>query len=184
MKTLTRIGAVSALALALAACDNGPSAVADNQTQAAAPAARDAAPTAERRAATDHRQDPVPELDGKPMWAASQRYSAEESARRGFERNGEAFGARDVEAFVRKAHAFVEKPPAGTLRFVRANGDHLFYDPKDNVFAVTNAEGAPRTLFKPDDGMAYWQEQKDRDAQRRNAQADRPRSTRSDADAG
>ena len=34
-----------------------------------------------------------------------------------------------------------------------------FFTP--NVFAVANKDGAPRTMFKPDEGAAYWQKQKD-----------------------
>lgn len=131
-------------------------------------------PQAGGRETVDHRDDPVPQVDGKPMWSASRRYSAEENAQRAFDRNGEAFGARDIEDFVRKAHAFVEDPPKGTLTLARANGDVLFYDPKANVFAVANKAGAPRTMFKPDEGMAYWEEQKTREARRQTARSDRP----------
>ena len=170
----TALGTSAALAL-LAGCDNGPSAVAD-QTQAAgtqmatappAPAAKADAPR------VDHREDPVKLVDGKPMWSASRRYSAEENARRAFERNGEAFAARNLDQFVRKAHAFVEHPPAGTQTLTRANGDVLLYDPKGNVFAVASKAGAPRTMFKPDEGLAYWEEQKAREARRQTASRER-----------
>ena len=87
--------------------------------------------------------------------------------------NGEAFGAKDLDDFVRKAHAFVEDPPAGTQRITRNNGDTLLYDPKGNVFAVKTRDGAPRTMFKPDEGAAYWEEQKARDARRQTARSDR-----------
>ncbi len=84
----------------------------------------------------DHRKDAVAvTIDGKPMWAPSRRNSAEDGAQRAFERNGEAFGADNVDQFVRKAHAFVGHPPKGTETLVRRNGDTLFYDPKANVFA-------------------------------------------------
>ena len=105
-------------------------------------------------------------VDGKPLWSASRRFSAEENAQRAFARNGQAFGADSVDAFVGKAHAFVERPPRGTLTLTRANGDTLLYDPKANVFAVRSKAGAPRTMFKPDEGMAYWEEQKAREARR------------------
>ena len=97
-----------------------------------------------------------------PIWSASRRGTAEENAQRAFDRNGETFGARDLDDFVRKAHAFIETPPAGTQRLTRANGDVLLYDPKGNVFAVASKDGAPRTMFKPDEGAAYWDEQKSR----------------------
>jgi len=159
-------------ALLLAACDNGPSAVAQKQaagTQMAANAA-DASADASFRSANsppeDRRRDPVPEVDGKPMWSASRKFSAQQNAQRAFDRNGQAFGADSIDEFVEKAHGFVSRPPKGTLTMVRNNGDKLFYDPKGNVFAVASKAGAPRTMFKPDEGMAYWEEQKTREARR------------------
>jgi pyocin large subunit-like protein len=181
--TVTRSILLATAALAvvgLAACDNGPSAVAP--PQAAATQMADAAPTADDGRALDRRETrddardaPVPLVDGKPMWSASRRYSAEENARRAFARNGEAFGAGSLEAFVDKAHAFVQRPPRGAETLTRANGDVLIYDPRSNVFAVRSKDGAPRTMFKPDDGAAYWAEQKTREARRATA-----RSTRED----
>ena len=152
------------LALILTAACERPSAVAPKeQAQAAPPAAQGFRDTAPARTA-DLNREPVRELDGRPIWSASRRGTAEENAQRAFDRNGEAFGARDLDDFVRKAHAFIEKPPAGTQRLTRANGDVLLYDPKGNVFAVATKEGAPRTMFKPDEGAAYWDEQKARQA--------------------
>jgi pyocin large subunit-like protein len=161
----------AAVALALTACDNGPSAVAPKQaagTQMAEEAPRGAAAeTGDRETAqVDHREDPVKLVDGKPMWSASRRYSADENAQRAFARNGEAFGADSLDEFVEKAHDFVDSPPKGTLTLTRANGDKLLYDPKANVFAVRSKAGAPRTMFKPDNGLAYWEEQKAREARR------------------
>jgi pyocin large subunit-like protein len=162
--------------LLVAACDNGPSAVAKNG--AAAPTAASTSESSSNRAASDaprvdHRQDPVPVVDGKPMWSSSRKYSAEDAARRSFERNGEDFGVDTLDAYVRKAHAFVEHPPAGTERLKRSNGDTLFYNAGANIFAVANKAGAPRTMFKPDEGAAYWTEQKDREARRQTARQDR-----------
>lgn len=166
--------ASGAVLLWVAACDNGPSAVAKTEPlESQRLASAEAAPAGERvGGGADRRDDPVPEVDGRPMWSASRDRSAEENARRAFERNGEAFGAKSLDAFVKTAHAFVSEPPAGAETLTRANGDVLIYDPKANVFAVRTREGAPRTLFKPDDGAAYWQEQKEREA-RRSASADR-----------
>jgi pyocin large subunit-like protein len=161
----------------LTACER-PSAVASKDEASAASAAPRAAPSEFARA-DERSAEPVRQIDGKPIWSASRRGSAEENARRSFERNGEAFGARDFDAFVRKTHDFVENPPAGTERLTRANGDVLLYDPKGNVFAVVTETGAPRAMFKPDDGAAYWQEQKTRESRRQTA-----RSNRADRDSG
>lgn len=179
--------AISAAAL-LASCDNGPSAVRSRaSTDAAAlPAASSSGSSYSRSddyraryadrggdTGVDHRKDEVKLVEGKPMWSASRRYSAEENAQRAFERNGEAFGARSIDQFIKKAHAFVDHPPAGTETLTRANGDVLFYDAKSNVFAVAGKDGAPRTMFKPDDGRAYWDKQKDRESHRKTARRSR-----------
>ena len=174
---------ISAMAL-LSGCDNGPSAVSKQAagSQMASANAPERSYSSDRNSGggydnapkVDHRKDEVAKADdGKPMWAPSKRFSAEEGAQRQFERDGEAFDAKSVDQFVRKAHAFVGHPPKGTLTLTRKNGDILFYDPKDNVFAVSNKEGAPRTMFKPDAGMAYWQQQKDREEKSQSARSGR-----------
>jgi pyocin large subunit-like protein len=166
-------------ALALTACDNGPSAVAPKQaagTQMAESAdsrGSDASFQSDGGSGGDRRRDPAPEVDGKPMWSASRKYSAQENAQRAFDRNGRAFGADNLDAFVEKAHGFVSHPPKGTLTMTRNNGDRLLYDPKGNVFAVASKAGAPRTMFKPDEGMAYWEEQKAREAKRQASRRNR-----------
>ena len=109
----------------------------------------------------DPRDAPVRKIAGKPMWAANRTRTAEEAAQRGFERFGDQFAAADVDDYVRKVHAFVGHPPEGAQTLQRSNGDTLIYDPKGNVFAVVTRTGAPRTMFKPDDGAAYWAKQKD-----------------------
>ena len=166
--TLPLVAGLSVMAL-LSACDNGPSAVrqqaAGVQMATATPAAPAASSSGSNASAVDHRTEPVAAAsDGKPIWAASKRYAAQEGAQRAFERNGEAFDARSLDQFVLKAHAFVGHPPKGTQTITRKNGDTLFYDPKGNVFAVADKAGAPRTMFKPDDGADYWQKQKDTEA--------------------
>ncbi|YCH31512.1 hypothetical protein M1D48_05530 [Erwinia sp. D4-22] len=52
--------------------------------------------------------------------------------------------------YVEAAHSFVNNPPAGTLTKVRSNGETVYYNPSTNTFAVKRADGAPKTMFKPD----------------------------------
>jgi pyocin large subunit-like protein len=144
-------GAVAAALLAaLAACDNGAKA-----TTSYTPTAR-----ADAGAAA-----------GRLFWAASRTRSADEAARAQFERNGAALGATSVEDYVAEAKAFVARPPKGTQMATRRNGDVLFYDPASNRFAVATAQGAPRTLFKPREGAAYWAEQKAKAGQQARAKS-------------
>jgi pyocin large subunit-like protein len=167
--TLLRMGAagaISTLALALAGCDGGSASPARSHASYDAPSAQSgvAALSASRPYASaddqvDHRKDPVPTVEGKPMWAANRRYSAEENAEYQFEHRGSDFGATSVKDYVAKVHAFVDAPPKRVKSFVRRNGDTLLYDPERNIFAVVTRDGAPRTMFKPQDGAAYWDQQ-------------------------
>ncbi|GGL16691.1 hypothetical protein [Caulobacter rhizosphaerae] len=179
--------AATGLALGLAACDGGASAVkapkAGDVASAAQPASDREAPSYGGGAydsapvRPDPRDAPVRKVAGKPMWAANRTRTAEENAQRGFERYGADFAAADVDDYVRKTHAFVAHPPAGAETLTRANGDTLIYDPKANIFAVVTKTGAPRTMFKPDDGATYWATQKTGQARRTAAARDRSAST-------
>ena len=154
----------------LSACDSGASAV--KAPKAGERASLDAAPAPERESdgrRADPRDAPVKLVAGKPYWAANRTRTAEENAQRSFERNGAIFEAKTADDYVAKVHAFVSDPPKGSQTLKRSNGDLLIYDPKGNVFAVLSREGAPRTMFKPDEGAAYWDEQKTREERRASA---------------
>lgn len=148
-------------ALSLTACDRAAEAPA--RDHAADDRAAPMPDRAESRA-DDPREAPVPKVDGKPMWSANRNSTAEENAQSHFEKDGAAFAAKDVDDFVAKAHAFISHPPAGTDRIKRANGDILLYNARDNIFAVATKNGAPRTMFKPDNGADYWETQKTKES--------------------
>lgn len=168
MVGLIRLWPWLAAAALLAGCDGGASAVPVHKAadSAAATASTYQASTARSESvAPEVRRAPVPRVDGKPMWSANRRFTAEQNAQRHFERSGADFGAKTVDAYVAKAHAFVTRPPKGAQILTRANGDRLIYDPAGNIFAVATRDGAPRTMFKPDDGSAYWEKVKAREAE-------------------
>jgi len=171
-------GAAALCLLTLAACDGAPSAnparahlgdSADRRLADAAPdGTNERAParysnavyttsgSASSRAAAD-----TPLFHGKPVWAANKNHTAQENADYHFKRDGDAVGATSEDDFLTKVHAFVDHPPEGVETLTRSNGDKLMYDAKANLFAVVDKDGAPRTLFKPRDGAAYWSQQKD-----------------------
>jgi len=172
------IGA-AALALTLAACDAGPSATSKAPQAAAGGAGAPAAAAqntggassggggGQASASTDPRDAPIPvATDGKPMWAANRKHTAEENADYQFNKNGKDFNAATEAEYVAKAHAFIDAPPAGIKKVERSNGDALLYDARTNTFAVATSAGAPRTMFKPRDGASYWDQQIAREADR------------------
>ena len=84
----------------------------------------------------------------------------EANAERHWEKHGGEFPEYGSEqAYVAGIHAFLLHPPEGTLVKHRDNGDTLYFDPASGVFAVQASDGAPRTFFKPNNGMAYWERQ-------------------------
>jgi hypothetical protein len=157
----------------------------DAAPAAGAPQARGEARYADARqpAASDYGRDaaaarpPAPSFHGEPMWSDSRKYTAEENATYHFQRAGADLGAKTLDEFLTKVHHFVDHPPKDVQVITRSNGDRLLYDPKDNLFAVARADGAPRTIFKPTTGAAYWDEQKTKETARASGK-DEPRSYR------
>jgi len=172
------VAAMTALAL-VASCDNGPSAV-ETRARGEAPAQFEEVSNLSSAPADASTPFAAPQVadTGAPtargdalLWSANKKYSSRQNAEYHFKRDGRDFGAATVDAYVARAHGFIRNPPSGTLTLRRRNGDRLFYHPASNTFVVATRTGAPRTMFKPRDGMAYWEKQKERES--------RPRSTRS-----
>jgi pyocin large subunit-like protein len=178
-------------AVGLSACDGGAASTAARDHAASTSAETTVASTGADRAAltdedradaggdgrSDPRTQPVAMVDGTPMWAANRQHTAEENADYQFRRDGADFGARDEAAYVRLAHDFTGAPPKDVLTLTRPNGDKLLYDPKRNIFAVVTKDGAPRAMFKPQAGKAYWDQQVARQNDQSD-QGDRPSSRR------
>lgn len=167
MVGLIRVWPMLAAAALMAGCDGGASAVPVHKASMTSPTSvsrpeavtRDGPETAATRVSSSAQRG------GALQWSSNRRFTSEQNAERAFRRNGAAFGTTTVQAFVAKAHTFVTRPPKGAQIITRANGDRLIYDPASNVFAVATREGAPRTMFKPDEGAAYWEKVKAREAE-------------------
>jgi pyocin large subunit-like protein len=154
--TLRRLAATACVAglAGAAGCDAAPSAVETRPREAAEAGAEAVVAAAQGGPATAGA--------AAPLLTANRRETVDEKTRRLFERNGAAFGAATPEAYLAQVEAFTRRPPADVERVTRPTGDVLLYQASTNTFAVVDAEGVPRTMFKPDDGPAYWAEQKAR----------------------
>jgi len=103
---------------------------------------------------------PPPAATSDAGWNAPVWTGGEENAQRHWEKHGAEFPQFTSEqAYVAGVHAFLMHPPAGTLIKHRSNGDTLYFDPTSGTFAVQARNGAPRTFFKPDNGLDYWNRQ-------------------------
>ena len=159
--------------MGLAACGGHQSAVSSQGGQGAAASSSGSSSSygsGSSQASYGGRDAATPEINGKPMWAANRKHSAVDNAQYQFTKNGQDFGAQNENDYVTKVHAFVDSPPSGAETLDRSNGDRLIYDAKSNTFAVVSRDGAPRTMFKPRDGAAYWTEQKQRESERTSGQ--------------
>jgi pyocin large subunit-like protein len=151
------IAAIGAGVLGLAGCGDGGSAVEtrDRAAQGAEAVLTSAA------AAPAEAAEAGPEK-ARPVLTANRQETVDAKVARLFERNGADFGARSAQDYLARVQAFTTRPPSGTERVERPNGDVLLYQASTNTFAVVSRDGVPKTMFKPRDGAAYWAEQKAR----------------------
>ncbi len=80
------------------------------------------------------------------------------------ERHWEKHGAEFPEFHSAKEYGdaalnFFANPPQGTLQKQRPNGERLYYHPPTNTFGAAAPDGTPKTLFRPNGRMNYWNRQ-------------------------
>jgi pyocin large subunit-like protein len=93
-------------------------------------------------------------------WSATKTLTAPENAGAHWSKHGGEFPEfSNASQYVESAQNFVSNPSANVLTKTRPNGDVLLYDPASNTFAIKNSLGAPRTMFRPVDGINYWNKQ-------------------------
>jgi filamentous hemagglutinin len=97
---------------------------------------------------------------GSSFWSSTGSSTAVENAYGHWDKHMSEFPEyQNSVQYVQGAQDFVLDPPVGTLTKTRPNGDTLLYDPSTNTFAVKTINGAPRTMFRPQGGMTYWNKQ-------------------------
>ena len=149
------------LALTLAACGNGGSAVETrerSQAVAELPSAQ-----AEMPSVQPVMQAPTPAdapAQAAVVLTSNRRETAGAKAVRLYERNGADFGSASADDYLEKARQFTKSPPADAEKISRPNGDVLIYQARTNTFAVVDKRGVVRTMFKPSNGADYWERQK------------------------
>jgi hypothetical protein len=97
---------------------------------------------------------------GGPLWSPGPEHDATENAAHHWQKHGAEFSELHSEQdYTNAAHDFVNHPPPGAEIKHDSRGDTLIYDPESNTFAVQAPGGAPRTMFRPHNGRAYWDRQ-------------------------
>jgi pyocin large subunit-like protein len=117
-----------------------------------------AAPVADTNRKSD--ASPPHEDAAGPLWSPGAEHDAGENAEHHWQKHGSEFSELHSERdYTNAAHAFVNHPPPGAEIKHNSRGDTLIYDPQSNTFAVESRDGAPRTMFRPHNGRAYWERQ-------------------------
>lgn len=155
--------AMTVAVVGVASCGNGGSAV-ETRSRDEAPSAQ-VQPLVASEALAEQPQEELAAEKVAPAKAAAvltsnRRETASDKAVRLYERNGRDFGAKSAEDYLEKAEAFTRNTPRDAEKVSRPNGDVLIYQASTNTFAVVDRRGVVRTMFKPSNGAAYWQDQK------------------------
>ena len=94
-----------------------------------------------------------------PIWSATKSKSAVENALGHWNKHKAEFPElANARQYAKTAGSLVTSPPAGALTKARG-AETLIYDQATNTFLVRGANGAPKTMFRPTDGLDYWNKQ-------------------------
>ncbi|MEW6120403.1 MAG: RHS repeat-associated core domain-containing protein [Pseudomonadota bacterium] len=94
------------------------------------------------------------------LWSTTKSKSAVENAFGHWSKHKSEFPElQNAKQYAERAKDFLTNPPKGTLTKTNSRGDTLRYDPGTNTFGVLGKDGAPRTMFRPKEGMGYWNRQ-------------------------
>ncbi|WP_242650059.1 VENN motif pre-toxin domain-containing protein, partial [Rodentibacter trehalosifermentans] len=100
-------------------------------------------------------------INDKNIWSETKKFSSQENALSHWEKHKNEFPElKNSDDYLNYVHDFIKNPPEGTLIKERTNGDKLFYYPEKNTFISINKDGVPKTMFKPEAGINYWEKQK------------------------
>ena len=97
---------------------------------------------------------------GKALWTSTKKKSAVENAFGHYKKHKSEFPEfQNAKQYVEGTKKFLNSPPKGTLAKTHSNGNTLLYNPKSNTFGVKDANGVPRTMFRPKNAADYWNSQ-------------------------
>jgi pyocin large subunit-like protein len=66
---------------------------------------------------------------------------------------------QNAKQYVEQTWDFLRSPPNGTLFKTRPSGELLRFHEETNIFGSYTKDGIPKTMFRPKDGIKYWETQ-------------------------
>jgi RHS repeat-associated protein len=93
------------------------------------------------------------------IWSSTKKLSSVENALGHWNKHKAEFPElANSKQYVEAAHSLAANPPGGALTKPRG-AETLIYDQATNTFLVRGADGVPKTMFRPTDGINYWNKQ-------------------------
>ena len=91
----------------------------------------------------------------KPIWSQRPDRTPLQNAFKHWQKHGNEFPeAQNSKQYVEHAWKFRDR--ADVLIKVRTNGERVLYDSPSNTFGVFTREGVPKTMYKPINGIKYF----------------------------
>ena len=91
----------------------------------------------------------------KPIWSKTKEFTNIENAFNHWKNHGKEFPEiQNAKQYVENAWKFRDR--TDVLIKVRTNGERVLYDHPNNIFGVFTKTGVPKTVFKPTDGIKYF----------------------------
>jgi pyocin large subunit-like protein len=95
----------------------------------------------------------------RPIWSKTDKFTSVGNAlKHSKDHRKEFIGIQNSKQYVEHAWKFRDR--TDVMIKVRTNGERVLYDPSSNTFGVFTRAGTPKTVFKPRDGMKYFNDDK------------------------
>lgn len=92
------------------------------------------------------------------IWTSTKKRTSVQNAYKHWKDHGHEFSELlNSKQYVEHAHNFFAISKGQQLTKVRPNGDILIYNVQSNTFGAFTKDGVPKTVFKPMDGIIYWE---------------------------
>jgi pyocin large subunit-like protein len=96
-------------------------------------------------------------IKAKQIWTSTKKRTSVQNAFKHWKDHGNEFPEiLNSKQYVEQSHNFFVSRDR-LLTKIRPNGEIIVYDAQSNVFGAFTNEGIPKTMFKPSNGILYWE---------------------------
>lgn len=97
-------------------------------------------------------------IKAKQIWTSTKRKNPVQNAFSHWKDHGHEFPELlNSKQYVEQTHNLFTGSKNQLLTKIRLNGEVLLYDVQTNTFGAFTADGVPKTMFKPTEGIVYWE---------------------------